>query len=288
MPNARLKWLLMAAVSLIWGSSFILIKRGLVALSAVELGALRMLCAGLFLLVIGFRNIPKIPRHKWKFIVLTALMGSFFPAFLFAFAETRLGSSITAILNSLTPLFTLVLGFLLFRMDFKRSQTIGIAVGFIGSLMLVLSGEGADATQDYRYVLFVVLATVCYATNVNLIKRYLSDLSPLTISTGNFVAMLPAAIAILAFTGFFGRLHLPEVQQSSAFILILGVMGTGVANLLFFRVIQMSTPIFASSVTYLIPIVAFFWGLVDHESLSALQLAGAAIILLGVYLSGKK
>jgi drug/metabolite transporter (DMT)-like permease len=288
MPAKQLKWFLMIVVALIWGSSFILIKRGLVGLNAFQLGSLRMIFAGLFLLLIGFRTLPKIPFEKWKFIVLTALLGSFFPAYLFAIAETQIGSSITAILNSLTPLNTLILGVLVFGLDFKRSQMIGIAVGFVGSAMLIFSGAENNPTENYNYAAYVLVATVCYATNVNLIKKYLSDLSPLAISTGNFVAMLPLAFVILFFSGFFEVAQVPKVQESMVYIMILGVMGTGVANLLFFRVIQMSTPIFASSVTYLIPIVAFFWGLIDNESLTVLQLFGAAIILFGVYLSGKK
>lgn len=288
MPARELKWILMTVVALIWGSSFILIKRGLDGLNPFQLGSLRMIFAALFLLVIGFRTLPGIPREKWKYIVLTALLGSFFPAYLFAIAEMQIGSSISAILNSLTPLNTLLLGLLIFKLDFKRNQVIGIGIGFVGSLMLVLSGAENNPGENYYYAVFVLIATVCYATNVNLIKRYLSDLSPLAISTGNFAAMLIPALVILFCSGFFETAHVPKVQQSVGFVMILGVMGTGVANLIFFRVIQMSTPVFASSVTYLIPIVAFFWGLIDNESLTPVQLAGAAVILLGVYLSGKK
>lgn len=288
MPARELKWVLMTVVALIWGSSFILIKRGLDGLNPFQLGSLRMIFAALFLLLIGFRTLPKIPREKWKYIVLTALLGSFLPAYLFAIAETQIGSSISAILNSLTPLNTLILGVLIFKLDFQRNQMIGIGIGFIGSLMLVLSGAGNNPGENYYYAIFVLVATVCYAANVNLIKRYLSDLSPLTISTGNFTAMLIPALVILFCSGFFETAHLPQVQQSVGFVMILGVLGTGVANLIFFRVIQMSTPVFASSVTYLIPIVAFFWGLIDNESLTPVQLVGAAVILFGVYLSGKK
>ncbi len=288
MPARQLKWILMTVVALIWGSSFILIKRGLDGLNPFQLGSLRMIFAALFLLLIGFRTLPKIPSEKWKYIVLTALLGSFLPAYLFAIAETQIGSSISAILNSLTPLNTLILGVLIFKLDFQRNQMIGIGIGFVGSLMLVWSGAGNNPGENYYYAIFVLVATVCYATNVNLIKRYLSDLSPLTISTGNFTAMLIPALIILFCSDFFETAHLPQVQQSVGFVVILGVLGTGVANLIFFRVIQMSTPVFASSVTYLIPIVAFFWGLIDNESLTPMQLVGAAVILFGVYLSGKK
>ncbi|HMI05957.1 MAG TPA: DMT family transporter [Flavobacterium sp.] len=288
MNAKQLKWFLLVFISLIWGSSFILIKKGLVGLNPFQLGALRMIFAALFLLVIGFRTLSKIPAAKWKFIVLTALLGTFFPAFLFAIAETRIGSSVTGMLNSFTPLNTLVLGAFLFGLNFKRTQIIGVAVGLVGSLLLVFSGSGDQAATDYSYVFLVFIATICYGTNVNLIKKYLSDLSPLTISTGNFTAMLIPSLIILFFSGFFGVMDLPQVQHSVLFIIILGVVGTGIANLLFFRLIQMSTPVFAASVTYLIPIVAFFWGLLDNEMLTPFQFLGACIILFGVYLSGKK
>lgn len=288
MSAKQLKWFLLIFISLIWGSSFILIKKGLVGLNPFQLGALRMIFAALFLLVIGFRTLAKIPAAKWKFIVLTALLGTFFPAFLFAIAETRIASSVTGMLNSFTPLNTLVIGLFLFGLNFKRTQIIGVGVGLIGSLLLVFSGNENEAATDYCYVFLVFIATICYGTNVNLIKKYLSDLSPLTISTGNFTAMLIPSLIILFFSGFFDVIDLPQVQHSVLFIIILGVVGTGIANLLFFRLIQMSTPVFASSVTYLIPIVAFFWGLLDNEMLSPFQFLGACIILFGVYLSGKK
>jgi drug/metabolite transporter (DMT)-like permease len=142
--------------------------------------------------------------------------------------------------------------------------------------------------QNYYYAILVLLATICYATNVNLIKRYLSDLSPLSISTGNFTVMLIPALVILFSTGFMDTIHEVEVQNAVIYIMILGIVGTGIANIIFFNLIQMSTPVFATSVTYLIPIVAFFWGMLDGEMLTVVQLLGASVILFGVYLTSKK
>ena len=287
--NARqLKWFFLIILALIWGSSFILIKKGLVALNPYQLGSLRMIFAGIFLLAIGFRTLPKIPLHKWKFMLLTALIGIFFPAYLFAIAETQIGSSITGVLNSLTPFNALILGGLAFGLSFKRTQIIGVAIGLVGSLLLVFTGNEEHTATNYWYVFIVYIATICYGLNVNIVKKYLSDMNSLTIATGNSAAMIVPSFVILYFTGFFDVVHVAAVQHSVLFIIILGVFGTGVANLLFFKLIQMSSPVFATSVTYLIPIVAFFWGLLDHEMLSALQFVGACIILVGVYLSSKK
>jgi len=288
MAARQIKWILLIVLSLIWGSSFILIKLGLVGLNPLQLGSLRMIFAAVFLLAIGFRTLPQIPQTKYKYILLTAILGTFFPVFLFAIAETRIGSSISAMLNSLTPLNTLVLGGLLFGLNFKRSQIIGVIVGLAGSLLLVFTGTESAAGTDYTYVFLVYIATVCYGTNVNLIKKYLSDLTPLAISTGNFTALLGPSLIILYASGFLDVVSVAKVQHSVFFIMILGIAGTGIANLIFFKLIQISSPVFATSVTYLIPIVAFFWGLLDNEMLTPFQFLGAAVILGGVYISGKK
>lgn len=275
-------------LALIWGSSFILIKKGLVGLSALQLGSLRILFAAVFLLMIGFKSVLKIPKQKWKYIALTSMFGTFIPAYLFAIAETEIDSSITAILNSLTPLNTLILGAIVFGINFRRSQVWGVFIGLVGSMLLVFNGAINHPDQNYYYAILVVIASVCYAINVNLLKKYLSDLSPLSITTGNFAFLVIPTFLILSFSGFFEVIHIAKVQHSILFIMILGVVGTGIANILFFKLIQMSSPVFATSVTYLIPIVAFFWGLLDNEMLTAVQFFGAFIILIGVYLSAKK
>lgn len=288
MPAVNMKWVYLVILAMIWGSSFILIHLGLDKLSPFQLGSLRIIFAATFLLLIGFRELPKIPQHQWKYIALTSLFGTFIPAFLFAIAQTQISSMVSSILNSLTPLNTLILGVLFFGLGFKRNQFIGIAIGFIGSALLILNGAANHPEQDYRFAILVVIASICYATNVNLIKKHLSDITPLGISTGNFAVMLVPAIIILSFSGFFDIMHVAEVQQSVLYVIILGVVGTGIANIFFFRLIQMSSPVFASSVTYLIPVVAFFWGFTSGETLTFWQIIGAVIILFGVYLSSKK
>jgi drug/metabolite transporter (DMT)-like permease len=288
MEAKQLKWIYLFVLSLIWGSSFILIKRGLVGLTAIQVGSFRIIFAALFLLIVGFKSLKKISRHQWKFIALTSLFGTFMPAYLFAIAETEVDSSIVAILNSLTPLNTLVLGTIAFGIQFQKRQILGVFIGLIGCLLLVLSGASTHPGQNYYYVILVVIATICYALNVNLIKRYLSDLNSLSITTGNFAVLLLPALLILSTTDITHSITLEITQHSILFVMILGVLGTGIANVIFFKLIQMSSPVFATSVTYLIPIVAFFWGLLDNEMLTPVQFFGAFIILIGVYLSAKK
>lgn len=288
MESKQLKWVYLAVLALVWGSSFILIKKGLIGLTALQVGSLRIVFAALFLLLIGFKSLFKIPKEKWKFIALTSLFGTFVPAFLFAMAQTEIDSSVSSILNSLTPLNTLILGALVFGVSFQRRQVFGVFIGLLGSLLLVFNGAMNHPDQNYYYAILVIIASICYAVNVNLIKRFLSDLSPVSITTGNFLVLLFPSLTILYLTGFTSEIHIEKVQEAVLFIMILGVVGTGIANILFFKLIQISSPVFATSVTYLIPVVAFFWGLLDNEILTSIQFFGAFIILIGVYLSAKK
>lgn len=288
MLSRQSKWVLLILLSLIWGSSFILIKRGLVGLSPFQLGSLRMIFAATFLIIIGFNSLKNIRQHQWKYIALTAFMGTFFPAYLFSIAQTQIDSSVSAILNSLTPLGTLVLGALVFGMSFQRRQLFGVIIGLIGCVLLVLNGAVNHPGQNYWYATLAILGAICYAVNVNLIKKYLSDVNPLSITTGNFVVLLVPATIVLCCTDFFEIVSQSEVQTSMLYVGILAVLGTCVANVVYFRLIQISSPIFASSVTYLLPLVAIFWGVLDHESLTPVQFLGAFIVLVGVYLSARK
>jgi len=288
MESKQLKWVYLMVLALVWGSSFILIKKGLIGLTALQLGSLRIIFAAVFLLLIGFKSLAKIPKEKWKYIALTSMFGTFIPAYLFAIAQTEIDSSVSSILNSLTPLNTLILGALVFGLQFKRNQIFGILIGLIGSALLILNGAIHHPEQNYYYAILVLIASICYAVNVNLIKKYLHDLNPVSITTGNFMVLFFPAFIILFFSGFFEVVHDVKIQESVLFIMVLGVVGTGIANILFFKLIQMSSPVFATSVTYLIPVVAFCWGLLDNEMLTPVQFFGAFIVLIGVYLSAKK
>ena len=220
---------------------------------------------------------------------MTSIFGTFVPAFLFAIALSKIDGSVSAILNSLTPLNTLLVGMFFFGLDVQRRQIFGVIIGFVGCALLVLSGSEANSTENYYYAILIVLASIFYGINVNLIKKYLSDLKPLTISTGNFVVMFVPALIVLYFTGFFEIVGQEKVQNSLGYIAVLGVIGTGLSNILFFKLIQLSSPVFASSVTYIIPLVAIFLGsLFMKESLTLLQIAGALIVLVGVYFSSRK
>ena len=268
MENNTTKWYLLAFLGCVWGSSFILMQLGLQGVNSIQLGSLRILFAAMFLIVVGFKHITQIPLYKWKYIALTSLFGTFVPAFLFAIALSKIDGSVSSILNSLTPLNTLLVGLFFFGLDVQRRQIFGVIIGFVGCVLLVLFGDGENTTENYYYAILIIIASVFYGINVNLIKKYLSDLKPLTISTGNFIVMFIPALVVLYFTGFFDIVHQEKVQNSLGFIVILGIVGTGLSNILFFKLIQLSSPVFASSVTYIIPVVAIMLGylFIDRKS----------------------
>ena len=289
MESKNLKWFLLIMLGSVWGSSFILMQLGLKGVNSIQLGALRILFAGVFLLLIGFKHIAKIPSYKWKYIALTSLCGTFLPAFLFAIALKHIDGSISSILNSLTPLNTLLIGLLIFGLSVQRRQIFGVLLGFIGCVLLIVFGDSDNKTQNYMYAILIAVASLFYGLNVNLIKNYLSDLKPLTISVGNFTIMFIPALIILYNTGFFEIVSNIETQRALSFIAILGVIGTGLSNILFFKLIQISSPVFASSTTYIIPVVAFILGFIFMgETLNIIQAFGVLIVLLGVYFSSRK
>ncbi len=288
MNNQQRKWLFLIILSLVWGSSFILMKKALLGVTPIQLGALRMIFSALFLLMVGFKSLKKIKKKHWLYIVYTAIAGTFIPGFLFAFAIENIDSAIVSILNSFTPFNTLIIGALLFGFTFKKSQLLGIFIGLGGTLVLILKGAAVNPNQNYWFALLIIIASMGYALNANMIKKNLSDLDALAIVTGNFVLLLIPAIIVLACTDFFTEFKMDETGTSSlGYIIILSVVGTGIAKTIYNKLVQISTPIFSSSVTYLIPIVAIFWGFLDGESLQLVQVIGGLIILSGVYLVNK-
>jgi drug/metabolite transporter (DMT)-like permease len=288
MNKIQFKWVYLLLLSLIWGSSFILMKKALIGLSPIQVGALRILITAFFLLIIGFKSLKKIKKEQWKYVFYSAVLGTLFPSFMFAYAVDKIDSSIASILNSLTPFNTLIVGTLVFGVLFQKRQLFGIVIGLVGTLILILKGADLNPNQNYWFALLPILSSIGYAFNVNIIKKYLQDLEPLAITTGNFILIIIPAMLVLSTTGFFNSFELNESTKPSIFyIIILAIIGTGTAKVMFNKLIQISSPVFSASVTYLIPIVAVAWGVLDGEKLSVLQLLAGIIILSGVYLVNK-
>ena len=280
------KWLYLIVLSIIWGTSYILIKKGLEGFTPIQLGAVRIVIAGIFLFLLGFKSLKQISKKEWKWIAVSGYIGSFFPMFLFAYAESEIDSSIAAILNSLVPLFTLFVGLLAFGISFTKNQLFGVVVGLIGAALLIFFGKGVNPDQNYWYAGFVILATIGYAGNANIIKSRLHNVPPLSIAVGNFATILIPAIVVLLLSGFFDTEVITGdfFWSSLGYVVILCLVGTCIAKVMFNRLVHISSAVFSVSVTYLIPIVGIFWGLLDGENLSLKQFFATLVILLGVYL----
>jgi drug/metabolite transporter (DMT)-like permease len=284
------KWLYLFLLSLIWGSSYILIKRGLVGLSPIELGSARIVISTVFLLVLGFNSLSGLSRYHWKWLIITGFLGTFFPSFFFAFAQLHIDSSVAAILNSLTPIFTVLVGITLFATRMLARQYFGVVLGFVGSLGLVWGGAQINPNQPIGYVLLIISASMCYAINIHFLKHKLSAVSPMAMTLGNFIAILPPALIMLFFSDFFSfqKLQNPEVITSLGYVATLAFFGTAIAKVMFNRFVKMASTVFVSSVTYTLPIVALFWGTLDGEKISGYQLLSTVVILAGVFLAHKK
>lgn len=290
MSETQRRWLYLMILAVIWGSSYILIKKALAGFSPLQLGSVRIAMAAAMLLLIGRRSLRTIGRQQWKWVALSGVVGSLLPMYLFAFAETEISSSVTAVLNSLVPLFTLFVGYFAFGIGFNRNQLLGVLVGFAGALLLIGIGSVAHPGRNYWYAGLVILASLGYACNANIIKSKLSGISPMGIAVGNFVCILPVALVLTVVSGALSE----PVRTSAAFwpsvgyLFLLCAFGTCIAKVLFNHLIHISTPVFSVSVTYLIPVVGILWGLADGEAFGLKQVGAAGLILLGVYLVNKK
>ena len=288
MDNKNLKWIYLLILSFVWGSSYILIKKALIGLSPLQVGSLRTIISTVLLLAIGYSSLKSIPKDKWKWILITGLV-SFIPPFLFAYAQTEIDSALAAILNSLTPLATLLIGVGFYRFKIDSKQISGVIIGLIGSVLLMYQGSVVNPDQNLLYVFFIIFASVLYALQVNLLKVHLQDVSAVAITVGNFIFIFPLAVVIF-FMSDYKQIDISDKDVKVALfcLIILSIVGTVFAKILFNKFVQIASPVFASSVTYILPIVALFWGLLDGEIFTLNQLFATLIILIGVYLANKK
>lgn len=285
MNNHYEKWISLIALAFVWGSSFILIKKSLVGLTPLQLGALRTVIAGVFVLSIGYKSLKNIRKHHWKYILFSSLLGTLFPAFLFAFAITRIDSSVASTLNSLTSLNALIVGTLFFGIAFKRTQLVGVLIGLAGTTILILESSSLNPDQNYWFATFIFVASVGYAFNANIVKKHLSDVSAMSITAGHFLVLIIPTFLVLLLSGFFTFIDITDQTKTSLkYLIILSIVGTGVAKIIFNRLIQISSPVFSTSVAYLIPVVAIVWGFIDGEKVSLTQLIAGIIIFMGIYL----
>ncbi len=276
-------WVILSVLALIWGSSFKLIDVGLQVFSAVQVASLRLASAFVVMVFLAIFHLRRVPKAKIKLLILVGFLGSFTPAFLFAAAQTEISSAIAGILNSLTPLFTFIVGLLFFGQKILWKKVLGLAVGLLGAVSLILINPKGEISFN-AYALLVVLATVCYACNVQLTKNYLSGIKPLYISSISLSFVGFFALIYLLSTDFTTKLQQePQALTSFLSVFVLGVVGTAFALILFNRLLQLSSALFASSVTYFIPIVAVLLGVYYGDELSLWHILGMLAIIMGVF-----
>ncbi len=283
------RWALLIILALTWGSSFILIKKSLLAFAPYQIGAFRVGISGLILAYIGVPAILKMDKQTLFWVSVTGFFGNFLPMFLFPLAQTRVSSSLAGILDSLVPVFVLVLGFFLFGIKSKWIQVFGAILGFLGAAILMAFSESSSEESNLGYALLIILATACYGLAGLIIKERLQHIASLPLSGAVFSVWMIPSFLILIFSGFFTDFKATSQNlESLGFLSILTVVGTAVAMILYYKLIQNTTPVFASTVTYLLPLVAVVWGLLDGEKFSLWYVIGGLLILWGIYLIREK
>lgn len=268
--------------------------------SAMDVAALRITIAALALLPVAISQFKNVPHEKWIWILGVGTFGNLLPAYLFTSAQTELPSAIAGMLNSLTPLFTMIIAVLLFKTAISISQLIGLVIGFFGAMLLISDGGNlVDVFMSESGISIVgcgkvALATLFYGLSVNILRNKLLDVGATTIAAIALAFVMPIAVFAL-----FGSdvptilLENPSGIKSMLSVVVLAVIGTAAALAVFNALIKWTDALTASSVTYIIPVFAAMWGFIDGEALTVWHLIGGLVILLGVALvkrgsSGKK
>ena len=284
-----LAFLLLFVLAVIWGSSFILMKRGLEQFSPSQVAAIRLSVAFICLLPFVINHFKAIEASRWKFIAISGILGNGIPAFLFTAAQTTVSSSAAGVLNSLTPVFTVITGYLFFKSTFSGLRILGVFIGLLGAVILIIMSSGGDFSGDVYHASLIVLATLCYGLSVNTIRHELSEVRSKLIAGFALVFAGPPAMLYLFTTDFTQRMTGgAPVLLSFMYVCLLAIFGTAISVVLFNYLIKISGALFSTSVTYLIPVVAVIWGLLDGEALGIGLLTGMFLILSGVYLISKK
>ena len=287
LENKAWQWIVLIFLSLIWGSSFILMKKGLESYSNMQVAAFRIFFSFVFMMPFAIRNIRVIRKENIRSLITVGFIGFAIPAVLFTKAQTRIDSYLAGMLNSLTPLFTLVVGLLAYRSRAGWMNLAGLILGLMGAVGLMWNGDMNLMKGINGFTLFIVAATICYGININEIKFKLAPLSSLEITSLAFLFTGPVAGMYLLFTDFTPAFRTPDHLLNLAYIVMLALFSSVIAVLIFNHLIKYTTPLFAASVTYLIPVFAILWGILDGESVRLIKLGWITVMLLGVYLVNK-
>jgi len=281
------QWIWLVTLAFIWGSSFFLIKKGLVSYSPAQIAAYRMFFAAILVSPIAYKNIRKIKRKNYIYLLEVAFIGNLIPSYLFAVGQTQVSSSLAGILNAITPIFTLIIGVLLFKSKANFINLIGLFLGLVGSVGLILK-NGFQIDDNIGYTLLIVLAGIMYAFNLNTIKYLLKDIGGAALTAIAFVFTLPVTIGYLLIVGYEPVANFEQANLSLLYIFILAFFSSALAVIGFNILVKYTSTIFAASVTYIIPVFAIMWGVFDGENITITQLLWLFVIVLGIYLVNKK
>lgn len=284
-----INWFIFIMLSIIWGSSFIMMKEGLLHLSAFQVASLRIVFSGIVLLPSAIKHFKNIPRNKLLVIFLSGVLGSLLPAYLFCVAELAIDGALAGSLNSLTPIFVIITGALFFNIKTPGNKILGIVIAFAGSILLLLSKGHMQESKNLLYVSFVVIATISYGFNVNMVYKHLRDIGSLQIAAVALTLNAIPALIVLILTGYFS-LPLTDsgILYSTGQAALLGILGTAIASIIFYKLVKSAGAVFASMVTYGIPVIANFWGIISGEEVGWKQFACLVLILIGVYVANRK
>lgn len=270
-------------LALIWGSSFILYKRALVVFTPIEVVSMRLVLSGLALLPFWIQGHHKIPKNDWKYILYSGIIGNGIPVFLFALAVSLAASGVVGTLNSLTPLFSLLLGMIFYQIPFRWMKVTGVLLGLIGAALLVLNKGQGNISDHYLAGILAIIATIFYGWNSLLTKKHLSKYSAKTVSAGALICVGVPSFIILLFTNALTKIaYNPDALQALGFTVILSIGGTAMANIIYYRLIAQAGAIYAASVAYLMPLIALMWAWLDGENILPIHWLGFLTILIGV------
>jgi len=281
------QWLTLIILAIIWGTSFILMKTGLKTYSPLQIASLRMFIAFLFFTPFAFKALKKLKKKHIPYILFISIIGNGTTAFMFALAQTGIKSSMAGMLNATTPLFTFIIGVIFYSLKTKIYKTLGLFIGLLGTFALLYFDSEITLSLNLLFPLLAIIATIFYSINVNMVKFNLKDLDGLTISILTFIFVGPLSLIVFLFTDYNSVLQSNNLLISSLSIFLLAIFSSGIALILFNILIKHTSTIFASTVTYLIPVVAILWGLFDGEKILSLQILSVAVIIAGIYLVNK-
>lgn len=286
--NKLLNWGIFILLCVIWGSSFIIMKGSQEGLNAVQIASLRIFSAGAVMVPFAFFHLNKIRRQRIPLVILVAVFGNLVPAYLFAAAiENNIDSSLAGILNSLTPICVVVIGISFFKASISMQKISGVLLGFGGLCLLSLS-SGGISLSNLVYAGWIVIGTLLYGLNVNIVSKYMKDINPLHLTSVSLSFMIIPTGIILWIQDFLSLPFYDEtVSWSVLGSVILGVVGSAIATWLFYVLVKNAGGLFASLVTYGIPFIALAWGFVYGENITWVQMGCLGLILAGVFLANK-